>query len=307
MNNILSNNLKRLRQQKNLTQEQTAEILGVTSQTISRWECGTTLPDVMLLPQIAKLYCVTVDDLYKPECIAYKNYAQRLASVYESTRDPLDFIAADTEFKKLMRNDNATTEDIRNYGVILQFMMNYCKDKAIELFDNIIQKNEYNDSYTYVKTRYQQMSLYAQIGRAQENINVQHQNIKNNYENPQEHCFFIASYLYAGHFDDAYKYFKISIEKFPNEWELYVLGGDICKQLKRYDEAFELWDKADQISNNFLDHKYSMAICYEELGEYEKAYKVWCEIVEHLKKDGYDIEAATEEKRAQKCLKKISE
>lgn len=306
MNSVFSNNLKKLRKQKNLTQEQTAEVLGVTAQTISRWECGTTLPDVMLLPQIANLYCVTVDDLYKPECMAYKNYAQRLASVYESTRDPHDFIAADTEFKKLIHNNVATTEDMHSYGVILQFMMNYCKDKAIELFNTVIDEKTDKDSFTYNKTRYQQISLYAQIGKAQESINIQHKHIKSNPNDPQEYSFLIASYLYAGRFDEAYKYFKQAIKNFPDEWELYVLGGDICQKLKKYDEAFQLWDKAESINQDFIDPKYSKAYCYENLGEYENAYKVWCEIVEHLKKDGYDIEAATEEKRAQECFKKIS-
>ena len=44
MNNLFSNNLKKLRLQKNLTQEQVAEVLGVSTQTISRWECNTTVP-----------------------------------------------------------------------------------------------------------------------------------------------------------------------------------------------------------------------------------------------------------------------
>ena len=45
-----------------LTQEQVAEMLQVSAQTVSRWECGSTLPDAMTLPEIARLYGVTVDD-----------------------------------------------------------------------------------------------------------------------------------------------------------------------------------------------------------------------------------------------------
>ena len=54
MNTTFSKNLKKLRLQKKLTQEQAAEVLGVSTQTISRWECNTTLPDVMLLPEIGQ-------------------------------------------------------------------------------------------------------------------------------------------------------------------------------------------------------------------------------------------------------------
>ena len=62
---VFSQNLKRFRISKNMTQEQAAEALGVSTQTVSRWECNTTLPDVTILPKIAALYCVTIDDLYK--------------------------------------------------------------------------------------------------------------------------------------------------------------------------------------------------------------------------------------------------
>lgn len=62
---IFSENLKKYRIAKNYTQEQVAETLGVNTQTVSRWECGTTLPDVLTLPSLARLYEVTVDDFYK--------------------------------------------------------------------------------------------------------------------------------------------------------------------------------------------------------------------------------------------------
>ena len=70
MNNILGNNLKRLRVSKNYTQEQAAQLLNISPKSLSRWECGSTMPDVMLLPDIARLYCVTVDDLIHEKSIA---------------------------------------------------------------------------------------------------------------------------------------------------------------------------------------------------------------------------------------------
>ena len=102
-NRIFVDNLKKYRLNKNLTQEKAAESLGVNSQTVSRWECGTTLPDVLMLPEIARLYGVTVDDLYKQTSFGYENYAQRLSSVYENSRDPVDFMRCREEFLKLIK------------------------------------------------------------------------------------------------------------------------------------------------------------------------------------------------------------
>lgn len=83
MNHVLSANLKKFRLSKQLTQEQAAEALCVSVQTVSRWECGTSLPDVVKLPEIARFYCVTIDDLFRDAAVAYENYAQRLSSEYE--------------------------------------------------------------------------------------------------------------------------------------------------------------------------------------------------------------------------------
>ncbi len=63
MNLRIAENIKRLRQESQLTQAQLAERLGVSYQAVSRWENETTYPDIELLPSIAALFGVTVDYL----------------------------------------------------------------------------------------------------------------------------------------------------------------------------------------------------------------------------------------------------
>ena len=63
MINEFSEIFKTLRKEKHLTQEQIAEILGVSPQAVSRWENSATFPDVTLLPQIAGYFDTTVDEL----------------------------------------------------------------------------------------------------------------------------------------------------------------------------------------------------------------------------------------------------
>lgn len=52
-----------LRVGNRLTQEEVAHHLGITKAAVSKWECGQSLPDITLLPDIARLYSTTVDDL----------------------------------------------------------------------------------------------------------------------------------------------------------------------------------------------------------------------------------------------------
>jgi len=58
-----SEKFKNLRKSRSLTQEQIADILHVSPQTVSRWETGATSPDIELLPLLSDLFSVTVDDL----------------------------------------------------------------------------------------------------------------------------------------------------------------------------------------------------------------------------------------------------
>lgn len=304
MNTMLSNNLKKLRLQKKYTQEYVADALGVSSHTVSRWECNTTLPDVTLLPEIARLYCVSIDDLFKESSVAYENYAQRLASVFESTHNPEDFIRADMEFRKLKDNNSLTVGDMWSYGITHQFMMNYCIENALYWFDKVLANGPTNDQY-YWKTRMQKMKLCSQLGKSIDNINEQKIIVKNNPNNVDERCLLLAAYMFANEYEKAYEEFIKSISLFPNEWELYIHGGDICKKLKKYEEAFMNWDKAEKLGTKFMDGKYSKAFCYEELGQYENAYKLWLEIADELCAKGYDVEMKMAKSHAERCLSNI--
>lgn len=56
--------IRLLRLQNKMTQEQLADHLGVSYQSVSRWENGVTYPDIEFLPAIAKYFSVAVDDLF---------------------------------------------------------------------------------------------------------------------------------------------------------------------------------------------------------------------------------------------------
>ena len=57
------NNIKSLRKERNLTQEQLAEYLNVSSQAISKWETNCSFPDITLLPIIASFFEISIDGL----------------------------------------------------------------------------------------------------------------------------------------------------------------------------------------------------------------------------------------------------
>lgn len=59
----IGENLKKQRKSRELTQEQLADILGVSFQSVSKWERGEGYPDIEMLPTIANCFGITVDEL----------------------------------------------------------------------------------------------------------------------------------------------------------------------------------------------------------------------------------------------------
>ncbi|MBE6617296.1 MAG: helix-turn-helix transcriptional regulator [Ruminococcaceae bacterium] len=63
MNTTLGKRIAALRREKELKQEELAEKIGVSSQAVSKWENDQTCPDITLLPLLAKILGVSIDEL----------------------------------------------------------------------------------------------------------------------------------------------------------------------------------------------------------------------------------------------------
>ena len=63
MNVTLGKRISNLRREKKLKQDDLAELLGISSQAVSKWENDQTCPDISLLPHLAKILGVSVDEL----------------------------------------------------------------------------------------------------------------------------------------------------------------------------------------------------------------------------------------------------
>ena len=64
MNENMGQIIKRLRKERNLTQEELAEQLNVSAQAISKWENGTSMPDISQVVPIANFFEISTDILF---------------------------------------------------------------------------------------------------------------------------------------------------------------------------------------------------------------------------------------------------
>lgn len=121
-----------LRKQKGLTQEQLANALGVTNQSVSKWESGQCCPDIQLLPTLAELFDVSVDELLGCNsakglgdiCLNLKDYFTSLPEkeAFESAyrlAALLHEIAVTDGYKKFIpwQEKNYSTDIISSWGL----------------------------------------------------------------------------------------------------------------------------------------------------------------------------------------------
>ena len=52
------------RKKQGLTQEELAQRLGVTNQSVSKWESAQCCPDISLLPKLADIFGISIDELF---------------------------------------------------------------------------------------------------------------------------------------------------------------------------------------------------------------------------------------------------
>ncbi|MBR4727850.1 MAG: helix-turn-helix transcriptional regulator [Clostridia bacterium] len=154
MNHYFSENIRRLRKERDLTQEALADFLGVSFQAVSKWERCESYPDIELLPKIAAFFGVSTDRLLgvdqaksEEEILAYIDKFDN--GKYNSTDGTLAFMkeAFDrypADFRILVRymhaliNDNIRSDDVlKNKKEILSVydrIQGFCTSDRIRMY-----------------------------------------------------------------------------------------------------------------------------------------------------------------------------
>lgn len=102
---ILADKIIRLRKKAGWSQEELAEQLGVTRQSVSKWEGAQSVPDIEKILQMSRIFGVTTDYLLKDEVDSESKEVETLATVEEMTDTPLRRITLEeaTEYLKFRK------------------------------------------------------------------------------------------------------------------------------------------------------------------------------------------------------------
>lgn len=99
----LSDNLKKIRKEHNLSQEQLAEQLGVSRQAVSKWESGGAYPEMDKVLQLCQIFNLNIDDLLNQDIKEINNSKQEKSNINKIIDDFLDYITKTIDMFSCMK------------------------------------------------------------------------------------------------------------------------------------------------------------------------------------------------------------
>ena len=122
----LGNNLFQARKKAGLSQESVAEKLGVSRQTISKWETDETIPDIYQSKKLAKLYNLTFDELIDFD-IDIKEIEEIIKNTDEEKESKINWTNAWSKKYPVLKNYTQQV-DISKYSTIIRKLLDSLKD-----------------------------------------------------------------------------------------------------------------------------------------------------------------------------------
>lgn len=133
----LGNNIKTLRKQVGLTQTELAEKLGVTEQTISKWENEKCYPDVSLLPLLANIFKCSVDAVLGVDNDTYGNGIQKILEKYNGCKSLDEEIELLLEALTRYPNNNELKHKLA-HAYFMAWRIEETEDKKLELYNKVV-------------------------------------------------------------------------------------------------------------------------------------------------------------------------
>ena len=283
----IADNIVRLRHEKKITQEQLAEFIGVTKASVSKWETRQSMPDIMLLPQLAAFFDVTIDELIGYDAQLSKEQIQKLYQEFtvEFASRPYEEVLAKTQTYA------------KKYYSCYPFLIQICilwfnhymladgEEKKAEMLFSISElcehiKKDCNDVKICNDVIVLQALVHLQLGQAQKVIDALEEALKPDKLMNQSGTILTQAYIMLGDMDKAESFTQISmyndvlslIGNATQYISMHVNDLLLCEEtITRIEQVIETYSIGKLHPNSAGVFEYQAAICYLTNKEKEKA------------------------------------
>jgi len=241
MNKNMGQIIKRLRKERNLTQEELAEQLNVSAQAISKWENGSSMPDISQVVPIANFFAVSTDILFSRNLRETNQNVKLLIQSIKDSTERNDY-ARFEKLRALLNEYPANTDILEAIVCCVTFLISpeNCNESiflyAIRSADLYI--NNTKKLGDIVRMYANKIDLYARAGRYAEA-----EELAKGLKMP-----IISSEMYLAHISEK--------------------SGNHCEEIRHEQESIALLLEC-------LAHELErLAVAYRKNGEIEKALEI---------------------------------
>lgn len=110
---LISRYLQQQRKNHGLTQEDLAQKLSISRQAVSKWETGSTIPDLNLLLSLSKLYKITVNDILEPRI--EKSKINDFEEIIEKDRDELIAVLSNFTKEEIVKASMGASPSVNDF------------------------------------------------------------------------------------------------------------------------------------------------------------------------------------------------
>lgn len=214
----LADNIAFFRHKRHVTQEELADFLGVTKASVSKWETRQSMPDIMLLPQLAAYFDITIDELlgYEPQLSP-----EQILKIYRELA--VDF--AEKPFEDVMAR---CRELVKEYYSCYPFLFQICclwlnhfvmaegmdgqvaiLNETEALCDHIIEQCD--DMGLCNDVKFFRATLDLQLGKPEAVIDTLEEMFRYNRMAAQSDSVLTQAYLMAGNIEKAKEYSQVNM------------------------------------------------------------------------------------------------
>ena len=331
--------IRRLRNARGLTQEALAAALNVTAQTVSKWECGNSIPDVQLLPEIAVYFGVSIDQLFAmspeqqmerienhiydrgmfteaeerqleqqlgvfAEDPALEGQAKLLLTkLYNNQAEQYRLLAVEMGKEAVEKTDgghDAVSELANAWGSYMPDWNVRNHHALIDWFSDYCRRHP--DNRAALMWLLDNLIDDRRLTEAREWLEKLAR-IDSSFRTPM-YRYLIA--LAAGEKDESEKQKRELEALADSEWCCALTLGDICTQRQEYDEAVAWYRRGQKLqpSPNFTDSATSIAHICEIRGDREGAIEAYREVLRLLKED-WGIVSGEEREAVERAIRKL--
>ena len=309
MNFDFGNRIKSLRLSRSMTQEQLAQKLGVSPQAVSKWESGTNMPDILILPDLSVIFGVTIDDLF---AMTDAHRMERIENMLYDVR----FLSYDEflQHEKYLKELQGKPEHRAEAGLLLAMLYNKRANEYHELAKPLARaalqqipgkKEAHNAVFDAENGPYQDWNCinhHSLIAFYKEVVQSHPEDIRNYFwllklliadgrtseareyaeaMKQVEHSYHYE--MYMGHIckadcdlPGALEWWKKMTERSPEKWIVWAEYANCMVKLCRYEDAIASYKKAMPIrpKPRFYDCEQAVAHIYEIQGNYPAAIEM---------------------------------